>query len=353
MKKFHFSRGVFYRFRLSVIISVLFVGVQIVALQHFYFLNNVASANEIDTPYLQKLKLEREQVHERSARLLFMGDTMLARSIGTSIENGINPYEFVLEQLNSHDLRIANIETTVADESFVSAATKPYTFNAPLSSLQILKNVHIDLSSLANNHTGDFGRLATKNMLEQFESNELLTVGAGTSISDAFKPVFIEHDGIRLAFIAVNDIELVHTKVSDSQVGSAFLDKDLIASSIQSAKQAGADAVFVLPHWGVEYSTTQSKRQVEWGRFMIDAGATAVIGGHPHVVQPTEEYNGGYIVYSLGNFIFDGMEGEALRGQMISLEIQKSTNYKSTTTKVKSLQSVGTLIDNNGFPRLM
>ena len=293
----------------------------------------------------------------REVDLLFTGDVMLARSIGQRIEADEDPFAYVQSTIDEHDISVANIETTIADPSIASQAAKPYTFNAPLSSLQTLKNAGIDVSSLANNHTGDFGRLATQDTIDQFASVGLVTVGAGSTIEDAFQHVLVTEQGISVAFIAVNDIELVHTKVSDGVAGSAYLDRDLIANSIQRAKRDGADAVVILPHWGIEYSPVASAQQTEWGRFMIDSGADLVIGGHPHVVQPTEHYNGGQIVYSLGNFIFDGMPANARIGQMASVSITVDETYVANTMLEKDvligdLESIPIEINSQGFPEL-
>ena len=118
----------------------------------------------------------------------------------------------------------------------------------------------------------------------------------------------------------------------------------------------------VFPHWGIEYQTTPTAEQVSWGHFFIDSGADVVIGGHPHVVQPTENYNGKYIVYSMGNFIFDGMSGNALNGQMIGLTVNIEDNY--TTAKSGKIaisqrnvslappESIPIQINAQGYPEL-
>lgn len=356
MKKFHFERGVKRRTRVSFVLVALLLFAESVALQHYYMLNFDLSASAVDVPYLEKLQSVRDIEKSTSIKLIFVGDVMLARGIGSAIDAGQDPFQYVLPIFDEHDIQIANVETTIADPKFTTASVKPYTFNAPLTSLQTLKRAGIDVSSLANNHTGDFGREATIDTIAQFKSAGLTSVGAGRNVSEAFAPKFVEENGIKIAFIAVNDIELNHTKVSPTQAGSAYLDIDLITQSIADARSNGADAVVILPHWGVEYSTAESEDQRQWGRFMIDAGADLVIGSHPHVVQPTEQYNGGQIVYSLGNFIFDGMSGEALEGQMVSVELTKTTKKVGTKSESAEMStskatSIPILIDNSGFPR--
>ncbi len=294
-----------------------------------------------------------------TSEILFMGDSMLARGVGQKIKQGSDPFINVSGVLADHDARIINIETTIADPSkAVQASGKLYTFNAPLESLKSLKKANIDLSVLANNHTSDYGPTATTDMLDQFNNAKLATVGAGKTVEQAFAPTIVEvqaksagqpNKTVRLAVIGVNDIENTYTKVSTSRAGSAYFDKKLIAKSVKQAKSSDkADIVIVFPHWGVEYTSIPSARQREWGKFFIDSGADVVIGGHPHVVQPTEEYKGKYIVYSMGNFIFDGMSGDALKGQMISLKVTKT--YPAGNIEVSKPSNIPTVIDSNGFP---
>jgi len=80
--------------------------------------------------------------------------------------------------------------------------------------------------------------------------------------------------------------------------------EESIAAEIGAAR-ARADLVIVTVHWGAEFRHEPSEKQRRLGRLMIDAGATLVLGHHPHVLQPVERYRGGIIAYSLGNLIFD------------------------------------------------
>lgn len=103
--------------------------------------------------------------------LLFMGDTMLARTVGQSIISGDNPYKYVQSTLDSYDFRMANVETTIADPAVSHQASgKMYTFNAPVPSIQALKSARIDVAGLANNHTKDFGPSALTNMMSNLQA---------------------------------------------------------------------------------------------------------------------------------------------------------------------------------------
>src|SRR5690606_33310167 len=87
---------------------------------------------------------------------------------------------------------------------------------------------------------------------------------------------------------------------------SASFDTDSAVRMIATLQTEHPDALIVVyPHWGEEYATTSSPRQQSLAHAFIDAGADAVIGSHPHVVQELELYNEKLIAYSLGNFVFD------------------------------------------------
>ncbi len=301
---------------------------------------------------------------EHTFSALFMGDVMLDRSVGGQIAGGHDPFAGVRASLDAADIRIANIETTIADPAVATQANKRFTFNAPLESLGTLKNAQIDVSVLANNHTSDYGPIATANMLDQFAASGLKTVGAGRSINEAFKPLLIElpvpgtqDSVITVGFVAINDIENNHTRASATRTGSAHFDESRVIAAIGQARSEGADVVVVLTHWGTEYTHQVSARQRQWGRFLIDNGANLVVGGHPHVIQPTEVYKNASIIYSLGNFIFDGMEGAApgdaaRSGNMASVPITLSiTSTGERSVSVQTPQLIPYRLDARGFPQ--
>jgi poly-gamma-glutamate synthesis protein (capsule biosynthesis protein) len=116
--------------------------------------------------------------------------------------------------------------------------------------------------------------------------------------------------------------------------GVAWLDEDQAGLDIAKAKADGADVVIVIPHWGVEHEPRANSRQRRISRVLLDQGANAVIGGHPHVVQDYEIYKGKPIVYSLGNFVFDGFKDEDnVTGWALFADFDKQ-GVSSLTTRV-------------------
>ena len=113
---------------------------------------------------------------------------------------------------------------------------------------------------------------------------------------------------------------------------------------IRSARLAGADVVIPFMHWGWEGEPTPSQRQRSLARLMIDAGADAVVGSHPHVVQGAALYRGRPIVWSLGNFVFDGFDSEETStGWLLQLTLDRQG--------VAAWRTMATCMDEAGTPR--
>ena len=124
------------------------------------------------------------------------------------------------------------------------------------------------------------------------------------------------------------------------RAGVAWLDPDLALADIRFARRL-ADLVIVSVHWGVEYARSPAKEQVDWARQMIDAGADLVVGSHPHVVQPLEEYRGHWIAYSLGNFVFDQPWPITRQGLMLKVTVngKRITRVVPMPTTIDEMQA--------------
>ena len=167
----------------------------------------------------------------------------------------------------------------------------------------VLKRMGFDVVSIANNHIMDYGAEALSCTVEACREQGLLVCGAGKSIHEAVRPVErVVAGSIRVAILAFCEQEF---GIADcDQPGAAWISHPLALKQVAEAAQT-ADVVIVIAHGGVEevpFSPVQ--RQAQLCQF-IDAGATLVIGHHPHVPQGWERYGQGMIFYSLGNFLFD------------------------------------------------
>ncbi len=128
----------------------------------------------------------------------------------------------------------------------------------------------------------------------------------------------------------------------------AWSEDSEVISDIRAARKAGAHVVIPFMHWGWENRHTPSLRQRALARKMIDAGASLVVGGHPHVIQDAELYRGKLIVYSLGNFVFDGFDlPEERQGWLLRLELDRR-GLKAWQTRLVQIDAVGTPVPVSG-----
>ncbi len=241
-----------------------------------------------------------------TVRIAFVGDVMLADGPGREIASGRDPFEHVAARLRQADLRVGNLECVIARSG--RALDKPWTFRAHPRVLPVLKR-HLDVVSVANNHVGDFGREAFVEMLGHLDASGIPRVGGGRDLAEAHRPLIIEKKGLRIALLAYNEFFPRSFEADAHQPGSAWSEDERVAEDIRRARsQHRADLVIPFMHWGTEDDPAANDRQRQLARLMIDAGADAVVGTHPHVVQDAEVHRGKPIVYSLGNFVFDGFE---------------------------------------------
>jgi poly-gamma-glutamate capsule biosynthesis protein CapA/YwtB (metallophosphatase superfamily) len=289
---------------------------------------------------------EVEETDNKSFKMLFVGDVMLARTIGTNYLNGDDPFKNIADKFKEYQIIAATLETTASEPQYaIQNPNKLYTFNAPVSSLDLLTKHNINVVTLANNHSMDFGSEALLNTMQNLKSRGVLYVGSGKNTDEAFAPQYIYYNKTRIAFLAFNDIENWVSDVQVNKAGSAYFDKNLIEPAIKTAKE-NANIVIVMPHWGIEYNLINSERQAEFGKFFIDSGADIVIGSHPHVLQNSETYQDKMIYYSLGNFVFDDMcpIPNACNAGMVEVNIANKKIESSNLIKVK--------LSDAGYPEL-
>lgn len=268
------------------------------------------------------IEIQKNTVSEKKeVRLLFVGDIMLSRQIGIIIEREQDPlYPF---------LRIKNV-TEKADISFAnleSIASKKgedigsiYSFRADPDTLKGLSYAGFDVVSVANNHAFDWGGEAFLDSQSHLLRLGIAHVGGGKTISDAHIPFIIEKQGTKFAYLGYSEFATKYPARGYPAV--APLDLPSMKNDIAKAKLL-SDVVIVSIHWGTEYNIHASEIQKDIAHELIDAGVTIVIGHHPHVVQEVEEYHGGLIAYSLGNFVFDqNFSSDTRQGLMLTVTMR-------------------------------
>jgi hypothetical protein len=281
---------------------------------------------------------------EASIDVTFVGDVMVAEEPGALIAGGTDPFAGVAKLLRPNRLRIANLECVVATKG--TAEIKPFTFRAEPRTIPTLAR-YFDGVSVANNHSGDFGKDAFAEQLDLLEAARLPYFGGGRDLAAAHRPWVVERNGIRIAFLGYVEFKPRSFEASASRPGVAWSGEDeQVLHDIQAARvEFQADLVIPIMHWGWEDEGTPSERQRVFARRMLDAGADMIVGGHPHVTQGAEIYKGKPIVYSLGNFLFNGFDSEATTtGWLLEAKLEKS-GARSWRTRVVRLAA-------NGVPRL-
>jgi len=174
-----------------------------------------------------------------------------------------------------------------------------------------ISDAGIDLVTLAANHIGDGGPQGVLNTVKVLDQAKIAHVGAGATATEAHRAAIVEAGGQKLAFLGYTDVPPLSYVATETHPGSAWLSHDdpsyrELRAEIAAAK-AQADLVVVMPHWGIEYEDTPRDVEVAAAHAMVEAGADLIIGDHPHWVQSVELYRGAYIIYGIGNFVFDQM----------------------------------------------
>lgn len=257
----------------------------------------------------------------REHTLLFVGDIMLSRGVGRRMvaENDYTyPFQLIRETLAAADLTFANLECPVSDQGKEKGHL--YSFRADPKVIEGLLTSGVDVVSVANNHMFDWGPDALLDTVRRLREAGIRPVGAGANDLEAHYPQVVQLGDLRIAFLTYVEIEPKYATAAPGKPGVAWLEPERVLADVRFARPL-ADLVIVSPHWGVEYAPRPKAAHVELAHRIIDAGADLLVGTHPHVVQPVEEYNGRTIAYSLGNFIFDQKARGTNRGLMLRVRV--------------------------------
>jgi poly-gamma-glutamate capsule biosynthesis protein CapA/YwtB (metallophosphatase superfamily) len=272
--------------------------------------------------------------------LAFAGDILLDSLPGAGIAQGADPFASFAELLANADLAVGNLECSVATTG--TAENKRFTFRAHPRVLPVLAR-HFGAVGLANNHSGDFGKAALSETMQRLHENGVLFFGAGKDLAAAHQALIVERKGLRIALLAYDEFKPRSFEAGADYPGVAWSEDEQVVSDLRRARELGADVVLPFFHWGWEGEPDPCSRQRDLAHKLIDAGADAVIGGHPHVTQGAEIYHGKPIIYSLGNFVFDGFhEVATTTGWVLRLSLNRHG--------VTSWDTVVAKLDDQGSP---
>jgi poly-gamma-glutamate capsule biosynthesis protein CapA/YwtB (metallophosphatase superfamily) len=242
-------------------------------------------------------------------------------------------FEKVRKVTREADIFLVNLECPFTERG--EMLSKNFNFRARPSLVAALTSAGVDVVSLANNHVMDYGSDGLDDTVSALDGEGIRHFGAGPSLTEAREPVILEVKGVRVAFLGYLFLGETHLEpyeifATDDQPGAAGHYDDaealqsMIEADIQSAKTQ-ADHVILFFHWGREGHADPETYQVALAHAAIDAGASAVLGSHPHNLQGVEVYKGSPIAYSLGNFVFGGNWNPAdKRTALLELKLNKS-----------------------------
>ncbi len=248
------------------------------------------------------------------------GDVFLDRGVKSLIDmaglggvmSGVTPL------FSSGDYTLINLECPVTD--IVAPAIKSYVFRADPALLKAMRSIGITHAGLANNHTLDQGETGFIDTIQNLAKAGIAAVGVAKVKAGEASPEIIEKNGLKVAVFAMNMVEITVLDKASKEAGPCDASTENMSASVKSfhREYPGIHAVVFL-HWGEEYSLFPTEDQVNLAHSLIDAGADAVVGCHPHVVQGIEVYHGRPIAYSLGNLLFDQTLPETQRGLVVTL----------------------------------
>ncbi|MEZ4641583.1 MAG: CapA family protein [Chloroflexota bacterium] len=256
--------------------------------------------------------LQAQPSAETLVHLAAVGDLMLDRSLGYYLaqDNLDYPFTHVRDLLATADITVGNLECALGDSGTPTA--KSYTFRAPPQAAAALALAGFDVITLANNHAGDYGLDALMQGVDLLHAAGLATIGAGANETAAHAPHIVTINGLTLAFLGYVDVPVeaiggfntASWTATANTPGLAWAEPAQIERDV-TAVAPQVDHVIIVLHGGYEYVDSPSPPQVAAAHAAIDAGAALVIGHHAHILQGIEYYNGGVIVYGLGNFAFE------------------------------------------------
>jgi hypothetical protein len=264
--------------------------------------------------------LERrvQAIDEPPLSLIAVGDIMLGgRAKKAVAEHGSDyPFEAVLPILRRASIVLGNLEGPFATKAQREPRNFSYRVNPALATS--LPRAGIGLVTLANNHLLDCGRTGVLETLDVLAAAGVAALGAGANERAAHAPAIRQAGRWKIGVLGYYWNR--RCAATPALPGSAMDPPEALQADIRGLRDR-VDRVVVTFHWGIPYEREPSPEDRAKARFAVDCGADAVIGHHPHIVQPFEIYRGCPIFYSVGNFVF-GSANSCAEGVLIGLRFE-------------------------------
>lgn len=239
-------------------------------------------------------------------RIIGVGDIMPG-GILAGVNDGYISQD-VLEVIQNADIRVGTLETAIGNEPNFNEEKmkrKADVIYARDEDVKKLKQLSIDIVSLANNHYFDLGLDGARHTIQLLDELGIEHIGAGNNIQEASAPAVKVINDKKVAFLAFCDGQYTGwcPFATETKPGVNPMNDDYVVSEIKKYKKQN-DYVVVMPHWGREHTWVTTPRVYKMAKKMIKAGADLVFGSHPHRVQPVVNYKQASVAFSMGNFLF-------------------------------------------------
>lgn len=268
------------------------------------------------------------------AEIVFAGDAMQHKAQLDAARRGDGIYDYsecfvsVKQYIEEADYAVVNLETPIGERNFSGYPC----FNAPESFAQALADAGFDMMLTANNHCLDRRDKGLQTTLDILDRNKIAHVGTYRKEVEReyVLPKIVDIKGFKVAFLnytyGTNGIQVQGDVVVD------YIDRKLIATDVNKARESGAEIVAVCIHWGDEYKLLPNSSQKQLADYLCGLGVDLIIGGHPHVIQPMEFLHSEkhdkdiLLVYSLGNFISNMKTRDTRGGAMVKVTFYRDAN---------------------------
>ena len=231
---------------------------------------------------------------------IMLGDLPMCNGFG--VGSTIKKYgsKFIFEKIKdelSGDIVFGNLEAVLSDKNKNMFSINSMSLRGDPKSVEGLKYAGFNILSLANNHSLEHGYEALYDTVDLLNDNNIIPLGVGREKEIARKPAVFNIKTKKIAFLG-------YCLRPDKTAYRSIKNKEEILEDIKNVKE-NADYIILSLHWGDEFVQIPAPWQIDFAHKLIDNGVSIILGHHPHVLQGIEEYNGGIIAYSLGNFVFD------------------------------------------------
>jgi len=272
---------------------------------------------------------------------------MLARGVEkTVMEEGEGDWRFpvvhIIKDLKEADLLFGNLESVISDKGYDMGGL--YSFRASPEATRLLTEANFSVLSVANNHSFDYTVNALVDCMNRLKNSGINYIGGGETREEAHSPTVITLPSkTTVGILGYTAVGSSGWQAQPYTPGIAWMDTNSLDVMKKDIEKVDADITVVSMHFGEEYEESPNKEQRIIGESAIEFGADLVVGHHPHVLQPLEEYKDGWIAWSLGNFIFDqDFSEETMTGGVLDVRVkgEEITSVELKKTRQNSLCQV-------------